>query len=119
MATVLTPPAVSHREALYLEVLAFNFLQHDRYEPALTLYQSLQALYPDVSKYFLAEAFIQLQLHHFEAATVQAEKAEALSQNFRNQYFARLLKSKALWRLGEEEKAQQVLVEFLQVQRRE
>lgn len=110
-------PVMTHRQALYLEVLAFNFLQHARYEPAQTLYAALQALKPNEAKYRLAEAYLKLQTDRFHEAFECSKTTEHLAQTFNMQYFACLIGSKALWRLGQEEEAQKRLVDFLQTHR--
>lgn len=110
-------PLMTERQALYLEVLAFNFLQHARYEHAHTLYETLKALFPNESKYRLAEAYLHLNNNRCEEALIASESAENLAQTFNMRYFACLLSSKALWRLGKEEEAQKRLVHFLKIHR--
>lgn len=110
-------PLITERQTLYLEVLAFNFLQHARYDHAYTLYETLKSLHPQESKYHLAEAYLHLNNNRLKEALAASQSAEKLAKSFNMRYFGCLISSKALWKLGHQEEAQQNLVNFLKIHR--
>lgn len=106
------------QQKAYLEILAYVFLQHAKYEKASVLYQTLQAFYPEEGQYPLALTYIYIQLKNYLKADECAQIAETLNLSFNKLYFCRLLRSKALWNLGHETLAQQLLLEFLDMKKR-
>jgi tetratricopeptide (TPR) repeat protein len=105
------------QQKAYLEVLAYVFLQHAKYDKALVIYQVLQSLYPQSADYPLALAYLYIQLQDYLKADEQAQLAIAIGLPFFKLYFCRLLRSKALWNLGHEALSQQLLLEFLEMKK--
>ncbi len=93
-------------------------MQNAKYERALILYLALKRLYPGEAEYPLARAYIYIQMGEYQAAKEEALLAESLAKSAAKRYFGRLLTSKALWHLGEEALSQQLLIDFLEEQRR-
>lgn len=111
----MTPlvPLLSPSQKAYLSVLAYTLLQNAKYERALVVLLVLKRLYPQDPLIPLSRAYAYLKLKAHKAAYEEAEIAERLYPKGPRQIFASLMKSKALWDLGQQEEARKILMSFV------
>lgn len=88
-----------------LKMLAYVFLQHQKYEEALTLLKALKVLFPEDFHVSKTLSYVYLQSGMFEDSLLEVEYCLSLPDADHDKVNLRLIKSRALWGMGEKEAA--------------
>lgn len=93
-----------------LTLLAYLYLEHFKYEKALTLLKALNILFPDDLNITRSLAYAYLKNHDFQSALKYAELSLKTEMTEKSKIAANIIKSKALWGLGKEEAARHTIL---------
>lgn len=96
-----------------LTLLAYLYLEHFKYEKALTLLKALNILFPNdltITRYL---AYAYLKNNDFQSALRYIEICLKSENNLKLKIAANIIKSKALWGLGKEEAARHTIIQAI------
>lgn len=96
-----------------LTLLAYLYLEHFKYEKALTLLKALNILYPNDLDIMRSLAYAYLKNDDYQSALRYIEiclKSEIVNKSIIS---ANIIKSKALWGLGKEEAARHAITQAI------
>ena len=99
----------------FLTLLGFLYLRYGKWEKARVLFEALQLLYPADPYFARSLSYAYLNLEEYRSALKQAEKLleTARDMGVDEAETACFLKSRALWGLGDQEKARKCIAELL------
>ena len=98
---------LSSDEQDLLKMLAYVYLQHRKYDEALTLLKALKVLIPEDFHVCKMLSYALLQAGLFEDALLEVEYCLSLPGADSDATNLRLIKSRSLWGMGEKEAARQ------------
>lgn len=93
-----------------LTLLAHLYLEHFKYEKALTLLKALNLLFPDDLQIILSLAYAYLKNYDYQSALRLSELCLKKVISEKSKTAANIIKSKALWGLGKEEAARHTML---------
>ena len=96
-----------------LSILAYLYIEHFKYEKALTLLKALNKLYPKDIDIRRSLAYAYLKNGDYQAALKFAEASMKSDLPQSLIIASNLIKGKALWGLGKEEAARHALSEII------
>ena len=90
-----------------LLILSYLYIQHFKYDKAITLLRALRKLYPKDLDILRSLSYALLKVGDFQSALKMAEKSLHPNLPLKDQIACRIIISRALWGLGREEAARQ------------
>lgn len=96
-----------------LSLLAYLYLEHFKYDKALSLLQALYILHPKDVEIIRSLAYAFLKNRDYQSALKYAEKCLRKEPSKNIQLSANIIKSKALWGLGKEEAARHTFTQII------
>ncbi len=99
----------------FLQLLAYLYIQHQKYDKAYAIFEALQYLYPEDTEIIRSLSFLELTKGNAEKALELAEASLIEPVTPRQRAASLFLKSQALWKLGKTEDARRVLKQFIQL----
>lgn len=94
-----------------LTLLAYLYLEHFKYEKALTLLKALNILFPNDPKIMQSLAYAYLKNNDYQSALRYIEICLKSEISEKTTIAANIIKSKALWGLGKEEAARHTILQ--------
>lgn len=102
------PLKLGSDEKEFLALTGFLYLRYGRWEEARTIFEALQLLYPEDASVCKSLSFTCLKAGDYTRALEQAERFLGGAREPGDLQFGQLLKSKALWGLGDLEGARKL-----------
>lgn len=96
-----------------LTLLAYLYLEHFKYEKALTLLKALNLLFPNDLNIMRSLAYAYLKNDDYQSALRYIEICLKSEISEKSIVAANIIKSKALWGLGKEEAARHTIMQAI------
>lgn len=96
-----------------LTLLAHLYLEHFKYEKALTLLKALYLLFPEDLFITRSLAYAYLKNYDYQSALKFSELCLKNDLSGKSKIAANIIKSKALWGLGKEEAARHTIMQAI------
>jgi tetratricopeptide (TPR) repeat protein len=96
-------------EKEFLALLGYLYLRYGKWGKAVVIFEALQVLSPYEAYVFKALSFAYLQIEEHSKALDQAERFLSTVSRNSEREIGQFLRSKALWGLGETERARECL----------
>ncbi|PWU07412.1 MAG: hypothetical protein C5B43_00415 [Verrucomicrobia bacterium] len=96
-----------------LILLAYLYLEHFKYEKALTLLKALNLIFPNDIEIIRYLAYAYLKNSDFQSALRYIEICLKTESSEKLKIAANIIKSKALWGLGKEEAARHTIMQAI------
>ncbi len=98
-------PLIADEEREYLMVVAYLFLQHGKWEKALTLYEALDRIVPGDLQVLKGLVVSGFHTGRLDQTLKQVEQWENAATSREEKTMARMMRARILWRLGHHEAA--------------
>lgn len=100
-----------------LSVLGYFFIQHGRPDKALTLFKALDVLFPDDAHVLKSLSYAYMAVGEPERALDAAARYLRIDAGAGDDAAIHLIRSRALWRLGQTDEARRVFQRFIEARR--
>lgn len=98
-----------------LELLAYLYLQHSKFDKAVNLLKALKKLHPTDHHIARSLAYALLNVGDYQGSLIQAEASISDDLPTNLKMASTLIKSKALWGLGREDAAKETISQIIKI----